>query len=753
MSAKTIIIRKLSRTPATEATDTLDFKPGVNLIVGEKDSGKTKWLSMLNYLMADPDKPEDVFGDELSKKYDSVRAEIEIAGEHIILERRWKEEGEKTKVRINDTSCNASDFSEFLLKKLNIPMLNFPKGNPWAERAWSPITWRMLLRHIYRQERFWTDFADKQPPGEQHACVAQFLGAAVALFPPKLGELIQKQKELEAIQAQKDAHIAMLNSITAELMHHAEMTVGVTEASLDEAQARLKTRLQELDRRRTQLLRDMDMQVKTKVNAESEMRRQALQRLVGEKDGITHERSKLAQRESELRAYWEVLKGELERLGRAKASGQIFADLKVTHCPACDQEIDSNRAEPGICFLCRRPLPQSDTSAASRRLAFEEDQLSDESAELEQLLNTIRTELANLDQKLQRVTEPIVRLESELSAARKAAATLIPEDLVLIDRDSGRINEQLGFLNRVRHALEIQKDLSGKIDECQKEETRLKAELTAQTPDVNLEDTSHLFQDRMVDYLNKLNIGDANRWTYGPITFRLRQRDFQVRVRDGKWNAQVGATSQALVLFAYHYAMLSLVTDGRFNYPGLVIIDFPLELADGASVADKENYLVEPFIELCARQNFSTFSLEEIKDLPGIINRFRNQSDAVSALLWKGLTMAEQDILVKLPPSEPTPTTAQDIILHALNKIVVGPSIFESERFKGISLRSDTTDLIKKIPTGPQLTHLNRLLLEDAYPLKLSRNPKKGMEATQFIAAGRAFENLPGSHQIPLTRT
>jgi hypothetical protein len=48
--------------------------------------------------------------------------------------------------------------------------------------------------------------------------------------------------------------------------------------------------------------------------------------------------------------------------------------------------------------------------------------------------------------------------------------------------------------------------------------------------------------------------------------------------------------------------MLSLVADGWFNYPGLVIIDFPLELVDGASIADKENYLVEPFIELCARK-------------------------------------------------------------------------------------------------------------------------------------------------------
>jgi hypothetical protein len=37
-------------------------------------------------------------------------------------------------------------------------------------------------------------------------------------------------------------------------------------------------------------------------------------------------------------------------------------------------------------------------------------------------------------------------------------------------------------------------------------------------------------------------------------------------------------------------------------------------------------------------------------------------------------------------------------------------------------LRPETTDLIKQSPTAPALAHLNRLLLEDAYPLELSRN-------------------------------
>jgi len=53
MNGKTFVITSLRRLKADELPETLEFKPGVNLIVGEKDTGKTKWLSMLDFLLGD----------------------------------------------------------------------------------------------------------------------------------------------------------------------------------------------------------------------------------------------------------------------------------------------------------------------------------------------------------------------------------------------------------------------------------------------------------------------------------------------------------------------------------------------------------------------------------------------------------------------------------------------------------------------------------------------------------------------------
>jgi len=121
---------------------------------------------------------------------------------------------------------------------------------------------------------------------------------------------------------------------------------------------------------------------------------------------------------------------------------------------------------------------------------------------------------------------------------------------------------------------------------------------------------------------------------------------------------------------------------------------------------------------------FLTFSLDEIKDLSGIVNRLRQQSDPVSAFLWRRFSTSDRVMMTNYQPSELSSKHAQDVVLQALNTQIWEPSIFEKARFKGVLLRPETTDLRKQSPIGSSLARLNRLLLEDAYPVELSRNPK-----------------------------
>jgi hypothetical protein len=118
----------------------------------------------------------------------------------------------------------------------------------------------------------------------------------------------------------------------------------------------------------------------------------------------------------------------------------------------------------------------------------------------------------------------------------------------------------------------------------------------------------------------------------------------------------------------------------------------------------------------------STYSVDEIKDLSGIIIRLRQHSDPLSAFLWQSLSNPKQLRLTEYQPSAPNSNKSRNIIINVLNKTIGGPCIYEQERFRDISLRPETADLIKQSPMGANLARLNRMLLEDAYSQVLSVN-------------------------------
>jgi energy-coupling factor transporter ATP-binding protein EcfA2 len=608
---KTLIIKQLSRLPKTGDFDELNFKLGINILVGKPNTGKTQWLRMLNFLMGDRDSnPEHAFDKDLAEKYDSVKGIFIIGDEEITLERYWKQTGNKGKVFINGTPITANEFSSYLLPLLNIPVVHYPQGNPLSPRTWPELSWQSLLRHIYRRQLSWGELVHKQPEVDQHACILLFLGIAEYLFSAEYEQLAGKQKEIYKQEVIKEEFVSTLNQISRELLSDQGLGVAVTANSIDSAIQNLGSEVDNLLNQRTEVLNSLrdsvlqELNLAQTVDFEQLSDRWAL--LQSNRSEVLSQIKSTQSRLKDLEEYSIKIGDEISRIERAKSAGQVFRDLRVTHCPVCEQTVNSKKSSPEHCYLCGQPaeLNLNESSVSEQRLDFEVEQLQDEKQEAQELVNVVYEELESLLSRQRSIDEELAFVQHQMRPAQVAAAAILPPEISQIDMDLGRIQESIRQLERIKGALELQENLSEKISQTENEIGILETEVSRLSQEISFEIPSAFVAELMNTYLNLIKLENPNSWNQGEIGLRLRDKSFKFTA--GAKNASsLGATMTLYFLPAYNYALLSLSNKENYHYPGLTILEFPASLSDGSKsveIKDHENFILKPFMDLVKKE-------------------------------------------------------------------------------------------------------------------------------------------------------
>src|SRR5262249_9195722 len=150
-----------------------------------------------------------------------------------------------------------------------------------------------------------------------------------------------------------------------------DLSEGITADAIEIAIARTESELDQLVERRSVLIaevRDQSWTPDGQLGEILEHRSITLHR----KERYRGELATIADRIAELEEYDKGLKREAQRLDRADAAADVLEDIKVTHCPACDQSVEDVVREANRCFLCRQTTlsPELTGDAAARRLRF-----------------------------------------------------------------------------------------------------------------------------------------------------------------------------------------------------------------------------------------------------------------------------------------------------------------------------------------------------------------------------------------------
>jgi hypothetical protein len=110
----------------------------------------------------------------------------------------------------------------------------------------------------------------------------------------------------------------------------------------------------------------------------------------------------------------------------------------------------------------------------------------------------------------------------------------------------------------------------------------------------------------------------------------------------------------------------------------------------------------------------------DLKDASFLAARLQNPHDPLSLSLYAQLSPAtQQSLSTYATPAMPSQQLSQALVAD-VNQILSGPSLYDPALFALVNLSPQTELLLAQHPTGAALVHLNRLLLQDAYPLALA---------------------------------
>ncbi|HEX3437632.1 MAG TPA: hypothetical protein VHT24_12755 [Pseudacidobacterium sp.] len=140
----------------------------------------------------------------------------------------------------------------------------------------------------------------------------------------------------------------------------------------------------------------------------------------------------------------------------------------------------------------------------------------------------------------------------------------------------------------------------------------------------------------------------------------------------------------------------------------------PVRMRSGGAV---ENLTItNSSVQSIPTSNSDLLAASDIKDPEGFTSRLSNGHDGLSAFLYQQLSPVTKSLMTGT--SAPWQLGRQ--LANDLNVVIQGPSIYDPSRFVLVNLTTETQVLLGANPSGSQLMHLNRLLLEAAYPIELA---------------------------------
>ena len=109
------------------------------------------------------------------------------------------------------------------------------------------------------------------------------------------------------------------------------------------------------------------------------------------------------------------------------------------------------------------------------------------------------------------------------------------------------------------------------------------------------------------------------------------------------------------------------------------------------------------------------------KNCERFFTKLKQPANSISKCLNGKLPKSLRQKLATYGGSNSNNAALEVTMVKSLNSIIQGPLIYDEECFRGVDLRPALRKMLEEDLQGDDLALLNRLLLEDAYPLEIPK--------------------------------
>jgi len=571
-------IEKVTMVHHSGEYDEYAFTSGMlNILTGVRNSSKTTTLNAIDYCLGDRNGATDALGAAVADEYVAISTSLKINGNPHILTRSLQH-GRMNKVTIDGDEITADSFSDWILSELGWPKINIPKGRiATTATELTPLSFRNTLRHIYRSEDSWTDFADKEMEFLRRAVVSQLLGFARSRYSNKDFKLAQAKRRLAEAQAvEREVQESTRQAVTA-ISERLQLPPARSMEQVNAARDEVRTQLDAVYQQRQQLTAEINSIVQggtesaaaagydSSLTAAYEEVSRHLQRAA--EDVVS-----LEQLHEEHSHSAKTVTAEISRMERLITSVEFFDELPVRLCPACEQHVDPRREhDENACYLCFQPV---DDDQRRRRAQVEIRSLKSELADLQDVIARTAVDLQTAQRRREELQARQARLAERINEERAAQLAPFMTALERFAAQIAQLEQKMTAFPAIEEILQRRVEASQAVNAAQQTLDAIDDEPAGPTlPGPSPSERCAIFADRMNTFLQRYR----EHWVRGEVTISDSDLTFYVGTRP--WNQALGAETKVLFFLAYSYATLFIATDldEECAFPGLLMLDNPYQ--------------------------------------------------------------------------------------------------------------------------------------------------------------------------------